>query len=275
MSFLTTIIPDLPMSPVFCKTINTWDLTDTCVLGFWSAVVPVALVLLFLVYSASHRCSTTIIDDIQRPQPGPIALADDDTPHIPLHRSSFIGRPALLAAISFIEFASWLTLGTYKVVTHEGHLGTALTAVLISLTWLYGSAKPAFCPKATAYVDLFILYLSHLWGGVLFLGPWIYFYPTTPVPVFNFIGVILNLVAIVSCLALVSTMPQRLPSQEPNCSPEDSASMYDRGTFGWVDHLIKLGDDHLTNDDIWDLTPDMRSKYVSQAFDTIRYAWLF
>lgn len=258
--------PNVP-NPYYCEA-SVWDLYDPCVQDYW-ATVAVAPVLIIIGYGIVCRDS----DPIRSPHRGPIALEDDD---IPRHRCSFIWRPAFLATISFTEFVSWLTIGTYAFATDNIQFAAIGVPILISLTWLYASAQPVFYPQGTAYVDLFMLYLVHLFIGVFFLGSSIFYHPTDPMTTLTFVGVVLNLAATLSCLAVVSTMPLQLPPKGPNSSLEEFASIFDRATFRWVDEIIKLGDKKvIVNDDVWDLSSYVRSGHASKAFDKERFACLF
>ncbi|KAF8439690.1 multidrug resistance-associated ABC transporter [Boletus edulis BED1] len=277
-----------------CGRASPLDLSDPCIRISWAAFIPAVFVAALCLFSipvplpAFARKLKSPLDvflplreaealSAGEPQgaeyvPVPVPVTNNAVP---------LWRTITLAFVALVQALIWLSAGAYILITHELDTWTGICAVLIGSTWVYGVCKPVFWPKATAHVDLFLLYVVHFIFGVLVLAGVIYDYEVFHVPLESRIvlaGFTFNLVAILVELTLTSTMPVGLPSSRINkedisikYSPEDYVPIIQWITFSWVYPLIKRGTNTTLNEeDVWDLSPTTQSRPVFTKFATIK-----
>ncbi|KAF9219839.1 P-loop containing nucleoside triphosphate hydrolase protein [Gyrodon lividus] len=281
-----------------CKDSGPLDFSDPCIRSSWAALAPAIFVAALCIFS------------IPFPLPAPVrrlvtyvttpfhhfmtlreaealdaaALAaekpvDDTLDTLVVDNVIPLWRTVSLAFIALVQALLWLAAGAYSLITEKEHLWAGVCALLLGATWVYGACKPVFWPKATAHVDLFALYVVHLVFAVLLLGGTLYDYQILNIPWpsrFQLAGLIVNLVAVLLELAVVSTMPLELPSYGVNkddiyvkYSPEDYVTIFEWTTFSWVYRLIKRGTVmNMNEDDVWNLSPTSQSRPVFAKFST-------
>ncbi|KAI6042761.1 hypothetical protein EDC04DRAFT_3058052 [Pisolithus marmoratus] len=274
-----------------CGNSGLFDISNACVQSFWSSFVPALLTVTLVLFSLVPLFPTLLArvrDGIKTPFRPYVVLEEDETLETSvdtqddstnnIHTTPFIyqWRLALLVFIALLEFFAWTAFGIYDLVRDEGDSRIATSSIVIGLTWLYNVLKPALRPRPTAYIDVFILYITHFVFGVIRIGTSIYYLHTTPPTTLEWIGMSLNLVAITAGLGIISIMPLQIPSDDlrggiyDKYSPEDYASIFEWATYSWVYPLIKRGNImEMKHEDVWDLTPAMRSAPIFEKFSGI------
>ncbi|KAI6146199.1 P-loop containing nucleoside triphosphate hydrolase protein [Pisolithus tinctorius] len=276
----------------WCGDSGLIDISNACVQSFWSAILPALLTIAFVLVSVAPSIRiflTRVRDGIKPPFQSYVVLGEDEMTETSLdtqgdattdniHSTPFVyqWRLALLAFIALLEVFSWTAFGIYHLVRDDGNSKIAIFSIVIGTTWLYNVLKPVFCPRPTAYIDMFILYTFHLIFGVIRIGASIYYLQATSVAILEWIGMSLNLVAIIAGLGIISTMPLKIPSDDlrkeiyDKRSPEDYASIFEWATYSWVYPLIKRGNTmEMKYEDVWDLTPAMHSGPIFDKFSSI------
>ncbi|KAI5999875.1 P-loop containing nucleoside triphosphate hydrolase protein [Pisolithus orientalis] len=276
----------------WCRDMGLIDISNACVQSFWSAILPALLTVTFVLVSAAPSIRiflTRVRDGIKPPLQSYVVLGEDEITETSLdtredattdniHSTPFMyqWRLALLAFIALLEVFAWTAFGIYHLVRDDGDSKIAIFSIVIGTTWLYNVLKPVLCPRPTAYIDMFILYTFHLIFGVIRIGASIYYLQTTSVAILEWIGMSLNLVAIIAGLGIISTMPLKIPSDDlqkeiyDKRSPEDYASIFEWATYSWVYPLIKRGNTmEMKYEDVWDLTPAMHSGPIFAKFSSI------
>ncbi|KAL4077404.1 P-loop containing nucleoside triphosphate hydrolase protein [Scleroderma citrinum] len=274
-----------------CEGSRLWDIGDSCVQTVWRAAIPVLLIATFYLSSiriSPRGCISRAWDHLKASL---LTLEEAEAltvPHslpysaheIPTEHGSPMWRTTPLVLLALLEFCGWALLGIYQFYRNGRHSWEAICSVVIGITWLYNVLTPALHPKATAYIDLFILYTAHLVFAVITLGNSLYHFHViaTPVHILQWIGMIANIVIIIIGLGLLSTMPLRVVRDAiknevyVTCSPEDYASIFEWATYSWVCPLIKRGSRTDMNEgNVWDLSPAMQSRPVFAKFSTIRF----
>ncbi|KAI9454319.1 hypothetical protein HD554DRAFT_2151146 [Boletus coccyginus] len=271
---------------LLCAGSSPLDLSDPCIRASWAALVPAlfvaALCLLAIplplpAFAKKFGCAVTSpLNEFLTLREAEALDADEPVPDDAVADAAVSpsGAPSRSPLI-------WLSAGAYILVTREIDTWTGVCAVLVGSTWVYGVSKAVFWPKATTHFDLFFLYLVHLVFGVIVLGGVIYDHKVFHVPLepcIELAALIFNLLAIFVELALVSTMPMRLPSSR--IKKEDIVSFMQPPshglcyhlqwvTFSWIYPLIRRGTNTTMNeDDVWDLSPTSHSRPVFIKFTT-------
>ncbi|KAH7920819.1 P-loop containing nucleoside triphosphate hydrolase protein [Leucogyrophana mollusca] len=279
-----------------CEDNGPFDFSRPCIRSSWAALIPAAFVLALCVFSvpvpspafakqvtnsigARFRTFLTLPEaealdvDVNAVTPG-VSVPVISRNSIPLWRTvifTFVGLSQTLV---------WLVVGAFSLVTDSFHLWSGICSVLVAFTWLYATCKPIFYAQPTAHFDLFSLYVVHLIGGVLLLGGVIYEHKIFGIPLpppLNLAGLIVNLVSVLVVLATVVGMPLALPSSHVKkddigvtVAPEDYTALGGWITFSWVYPLIKRGTSITMNEeDVWELSPTLRSRPVFSKFSTI------
>ncbi|KAL4065665.1 hypothetical protein V8B97DRAFT_2019002 [Scleroderma yunnanense] len=277
-----------------CEDRSLLDVGDSCVQTIWSAVIPAMFAAAFYLATAPISAPSYLSgawDRLKALLKEPITLEEaealtlsESLPY-PTHELSTEHTPptwrtSLLVYIALLEVFAWAIRGVYEYVRSGGHLLDAVCAVVIGITWFYNALKPAIYPQATAYVDLFILYIAHLIFGVITLGSSLYHFHAyaTSVHILRWIGMIANVIIVISGLWLVSNMPLKIPPAAikddvyVTRSPEDYASILEWATYSWVYPLIKRGSTmNMVEENVWDLSPAMQSRPVFNKFRIIQH----
>ncbi|KAL4065664.1 hypothetical protein V8B97DRAFT_1983434 [Scleroderma yunnanense] len=275
-----------------CEGSGPWDIDDSCIQTVWSACIPALLAITFsltLIPVSPPAYVSRAWDHLKAPLQVPITLEDAEADVSQFPPSSVPGvleghaaptwRNTLLIWISLLQVFIWASRAIYESVRNEGNFQFAFYYMVICITWLYNALRPAIYPKATAYIDLFILYIAHLVFGVIALGSSLYhFYAyATPVHTLQWTEMTTNVVIIIAGLWVISNMPLKIPLDAikhdvyVSRSPEDYASIFEWATYSWVYPLVKRGSTiDMDEGSVWDLSPAMQSRPVFNKFRTIQ-----
>ena len=274
---------------LFCPSSSPLDVEDACVRVAWSALVPFALVLLFLLRVVTIRVFSNLfsfsspLDEFLTLEEAEALDYDDSKPRESVTNDSVKKRPpqwfsALLTIAGLVQTGSWLAVAAYLFATTDRDIRSGVLAILFALSWLYASLKAALKPTAGPPYDLFALYLIHLLGASLMLGGVMYDHkvymdPMPPRVILG--GLIANLVVVFGLVALVLSRPLAVPSESSlsegkNISPEDFTTLFGWVWFSWVTPLIAKGtNETLQEKDVWDLSVTMQARPVFRKFLTL------
>ncbi|KAH9922425.1 multidrug resistance-associated ABC transporter [Fomitopsis serialis] len=272
------------------------DLASPCVREFWSAVLPLVLVAVFLASTLPRPLFVrTAVATIQRPFRNFLTLpeaqaldadektervAQADAPPVPLWRS------LVLALVALTESLVWLGLACYSLAVSPVDVHHALVGFALASVWLYATVRPIAVPSATPPVDLLVFFTLQLvtsvltFGGVLFDSN-VRGYPS-PAP-FVLAGHIANLAAIGLLLLVVFYMPLDVPSGKvekdkigQSISPEDYTTLWGWMSFTWILPLVERGTNTtLSESDVWALSPTMQARPLYIKFSrTLRSSLL-
>ncbi|KAF9007209.1 multidrug resistance-associated ABC transporter [Cyathus striatus] len=278
-----------------CRTsISFFDFTDSCTRALWISTLPAALVVLICIFS------------VRLPLPGPLrnaveaakapfrafltldeaeALIGDDRGDIegdvnveekaeaPPWKTSTIVIVGLLQALFNAVFAVmiYITNG----ISSSPHSITHYFFLLLSMSWLYTSARGMLKPFSTAPLDLFAVYLVLFAGTLMHIGGVLYEYQVHNNKIERFAIVVIGaqFASIILVLGVVLSMPLAVPSPRlkkeigKTVSTEDYTSLWGWITFSWVKPLVDKGrNTTLNEDDVWNLSPTMQSKPVFIKF---------
>ncbi|KAI5993554.1 hypothetical protein EDD15DRAFT_2167135 [Pisolithus albus] len=287
--------------PPWCEDSDLFEISDVCVQLFWGAVVTSLSTLICLSVSLTPSIPAFLArvrEGIKASIHSYVVLGEDETRETPIDTRSdtvddgrsipfiYQWRLALLVFIALLEFFAWTAFGIYRLVRDLDNLRIAAFSIVIGITWLYNALKPVLCPRSTAYIDIFTLYVIHLVFGIVRIGTSIYYLQVISHTTLEWIGMSLNLIAIIAGMGVISTMPLKVPSDDlrreivsitiASQSPEDYASIFEWATYSWVYPLIKRGNTmEMKYEDVWDLTPAMRSGPIFTKFSVIERPTLF
>ncbi|KAJ7480081.1 hypothetical protein B0H11DRAFT_2422933 [Mycena galericulata] len=275
-----------------CGDSGPLDIADPCVRGSWAALAPSALVLaiclsfirpplpqvvrkatdviksLFTQYLSLHDAEGLVLGDGDRISEEEVMLEVEDT--VPLWRTvSFV-------FVGLLECLAWLANGSFLLIT--GHPPwDAIQQFLVASTWIYATARPVWQPTATPPYDMLAIYLSHIGGGILQLGGYLFQHDASGAPLpgpLVLVALSVNLVALVGLVTVILGMPLALPSHLVKkqdigftVSPEDYTSLWGWVSFRWVYPLVKRGRyTTLKEKDIWGLSPNLQSRPIFIKF---------
>ncbi|KAI6119559.1 P-loop containing nucleoside triphosphate hydrolase protein [Pisolithus croceorrhizus] len=277
--------------PPWCEDSGFLEISNVCVQSSWDAIVTSLLTVICALISIAPLISTFLArvrEGIKAPIHSYVVLGEDETVEgsfdtqddaaDDIRSAPFIyqWRLALLVFISLLESLAWIAFGIYHLLMDRYDSRVAAFSIVVGITWLYNVLKPALCPRSIAYIDVFILCVTHLVFGLIRIGTSIYYLQTTSPTTLEWVGMSLNLIAIIVGLGIISTMPLKIPSDDlrqqiyDKQSPEDYASIFEWATYSWVYPLIKRGNTmEMKYEDVWDLTPAMRSGPIFTKFSVI------
>ncbi|KAH9854525.1 multidrug resistance-associated ABC transporter [Lenzites betulinus] len=270
-----------------CNGASLGLLSDTCVRGFWAAVVPftiVGLVLLSatpparIVLRVARKPFTNFltIREAEALISGDENVAEKEEPAAPLWRT------LVLSTVSLVESLLWVALGCYSLIVDPDNTWNGIRDLLVATTWLYAALRLIIKPTATAPRDLFVLFGAHLVLGLIVLFG--HFYDTyvyaVPLPgTLRLTTEIVNLVAVGGLFIVVLNMPLGIPSKQvkkedildaaqgKTISPEDYTTVWGWVSFRWVLPLLELGTHNTLNEvDVWSLSPTMQSRPLHIKF---------
>ncbi|KZT66167.1 hypothetical protein DAEQUDRAFT_813713 [Daedalea quercina L-15889] len=272
------------------------DLASPCIREFWTAVLPLALVVVFLTSALPQPKGIRIaVAVFQRPfrnflsLPEAEALDTDEKtervtragkPPVPLWRS------LLLALVALTEALVWLGLACYSLAVIPVDVHHALVGFALAFVWLYAAVRPIASPSATPPVDLLVFYTLQLVTSTLALGGLLFDsnvrgYPN-PAP-WVLAGHVVDLAAIALLLLVVFSMPLGVPSDKVekdkighSISPEDYTTLWGWMTFTWILPLVERGTNTtLSESDVWSLSPTMQARPLYIKFSqTLRSSLL-
>jgi hypothetical protein len=230
-----------------CHNASPLDFGNSCIRTSWSALLPATFVFIL--------CTTFLIPKSFLKFLRPVKLTF--TNYLTLHEAEAfdassekpsgdegtqagvqvenlvpLWRTVVLSFIAMLETLSWLTFACFTFIARPEHTWGGITSALIALTWLYASCRPIVHPTPTPPYDLFVLYIMHFIMGILRLGGVlhakdVYGLPLPPPPVM--VGLVFNLVAVLTLLCIVMSMPLGIPSNRVKRS--DIVSSLGRGFF--------------------------------------------
>ncbi|KAI6115174.1 P-loop containing nucleoside triphosphate hydrolase protein [Pisolithus croceorrhizus] len=277
--------------PPWCEDGGLFEISNVCVQSFWGAIATSLLTVICVLISTTPSIPTFlaktregtrapfhpyVVPGEDETVEGSLDTQDDAADDIRSAPFVYQWRLALLVFISLLEFLAWTAFGIYHLVMDRYDSRIGALSIVVGVTWLYNVLKPALCPRSIAYIDVFILYVTHLVFGVIRIGTSLYYLQMTSATTLEWIGMSLNLIAITAGLGIISTMPLKIPSDDlqkeiyDKQSPEDYASIFEWATYSWVYPLIKRGNTmEMKYEDVWDLTPAMRSGPIFTKFSVI------
>ncbi|KAI0752843.1 multidrug resistance-associated ABC transporter [Daedaleopsis nitida] len=252
------------------------SLSDACVRGFWSAVVPTALVGLILLATVPpvHKLVKTIqkpftnfltLPEAEALLVGEEIVEEEEAPKVPLWRT------LVLSSVSLVETLLWLGIGCYNLIVDPENAWNGWRDFLVAATWFYATLRPVIWPAATVPHDLLTLFSAHLVLGVVTLLGHVYdnYVYEIPMPApLRLVVYIVNVLAVSGLFTLVMNMPLGIPSKRvkkedigKSISPEDYTTVWGWTSFRWVIPLLEKGTyNTLNEEDVWSLSPMMRAR---------------
>ncbi|KAI0752859.1 multidrug resistance-associated ABC transporter [Daedaleopsis nitida] len=259
----------------FCGHASLLALSDACVRGFWSAILPTALVgiLLLATVPPIHQ----VLKTLQKPfavfltlteaealltGEDPENVEEDNVPKVPLWRT------LVISSVSLVETLLWLGVGCYNLIVEPENAWNGWRDFLVAATWFYATLRPVVWPAATVPYDLLTLFGAHLVLGLVTLLGHVYdhYVHGMPMPTtFHLVVYIGNLLAVSGLFILVMNMPLRTPSKHikeenigKSVTPEDYTTAWGWASFRWVLPLFEK--ENLNEEDVWSLSPIMQTR---------------
>jgi hypothetical protein len=266
---------------------NAFDIGDPFVRELWSSVVPGVLVVFFcfsLVSVPVPERLRPVIQSISSPFQKAITLQEAEAfvepgaskaagleDGVGSNEVPSLWRTLLLEWLALLETLVWLASGSYRIVTDESDIRTAIPPILISITWFYATLRPVLWPSPTAMFDLFSLYLAHAAFSILILGGLIFdnhFYGEPFPSQVILLAHACNLTILLTLITTILSMPLGVPSSKVNkddigktVSPEDYCTLWQWISFHWVIPIIEKGTyNTLNEEDVWNLSPTNQSR---------------
>ncbi|KAJ7619721.1 P-loop containing nucleoside triphosphate hydrolase protein [Roridomyces roridus] len=263
-----------------CSSSSVLDLSDPCVRGTWSALLPVLAVCAFCISSLPIP-SLSALHQRFRPFLTLQEAEALDTVDVTEYVAESSPRPSpVFTFLGLVQSLAWVTGGVFSfVVSHDSDVWPLIQSLLVAFSWLYTTVRPIAIPFSTAPYDLFTVYLLHLLGSVLLLGGYLFEYAVggEPLPssiVLGALGVNLGLVLVLLYCTL--RMPINLPSARVRkedigltVSPEDYTPLWEWIAYTWIAPLIRRGrNTTLHEKDVFNLSPTMQSRPVFLKFQS-------
>ncbi|KAI0070122.1 multidrug resistance-associated ABC transporter [Panus rudis PR-1116 ss-1] len=268
---------------------STWTtLSDPCIRGFWSALIPVVLVVL---YSATH---------VPWPVPEPVkrvylVIKSPFTNFLTLEEAEGLlsqdedvggaeevvvipplWRGFVITSLSLVETLVWIGVGSYLAVVYPTSLVANILPFLLAISWLYASLRLVVSPSVTPPYDLFVLYSVHWIFGVLTLAGAAYDHYVHDLPLpstWTLVAETAHWVLVSYLMVIILGMPLNIPSPRVakqignTVTPEDYTSLWGWMSFKWIRPLINKGTNATLNEpDVWNLSPFMRSQPLYVKF---------
>ncbi|KAJ7125217.1 multidrug resistance-associated ABC transporter [Mycena epipterygia] len=269
------------------------DVQDPCIRGSWAALVPSILVLcicLSFVHPPLPKVVQKLVDAVKSPfnrymslhEAEGLALADEtNIPEAALEVDNAVPlwRTVVFVFVGLLQCLAWLAAGSFLLIT--GHpKWEAIQRFLVASTWLYATARPILRPTATPPYEMLALYMTHIAGGILQLGGYLFQHNAYGAPLpgtLVLVGLSVNLALSVGLVLVIMGMPLALPSHlvkkediGSSVSPEDYTNLWGWVSFRWVYPLVKRGRDTTLNEkDIWELSPNIQSRPIFIKFSSL------
>ncbi|KAJ8489168.1 hypothetical protein ONZ45_g13681 [Pleurotus djamor] len=200
---------------------------------------------------------------------------EGDGSNVPLWRTVILVFIALLQALYCIGQGSYRLIDDWQQPWH------GVSALLLAISWLYATVRPVSHPTPTAPMDLFVLYVIQFMGAVLTCVGAVYdrrILGEPPLPTWVSVAMGANLASVTLLLVLVCSMPLGVPSKlvkkediGVTVSYEDYSSLWGWISFYWIFPLVQRGRyETLNENDVWDLSPTLRSRPVFIKFSSTR-----
>ncbi|KAG9037596.1 hypothetical protein FRB95_004816 [Tulasnella sp. JGI-2019a] len=283
-----------------CDGASLLNIGNQCCRNFWSSVIPLALVVIFLFLALPFprqlswlfspfwtflplpEAESILQDETSVSKSKKYDLASLEHQSRPKTTNAPIWRTAALSFLAISEALTWLALGTHGLYEYIEKKDTDIviiaTPFVMTTTWWYATLRPMVRPKATPPYDLFVLFLVHwVWASLNIAIPiYMHYHAGWYLPtVLTMVAMITNLITITILLLLVLTMPLAIPSETAKAlekdgkinAPEDYTTLWGWITFSWVDDLVYSGfKKELAEGDVAEMSPSMRSKPVYERF---------
>jgi hypothetical protein len=125
-------------------------------------------------------------------------------------------RSLVFVFIGLAETLCWLGDASFRFIYNPTDTWGNFRPILIAISWLYATIRPAMYPTSTPLYDLFSIYIVHLTGRILQFGGVLFDHGVGGVPLpptIVVVGLVTNLGAVVGLLGVVVTMPLAVPSK--------------------------------------------------------------
>lgn len=261
---------------------------DRCIWAFWGSVLPAAVVFIICLFRLpAPKFTHNFFRRLGAPFETyltPLEAEGLDTNSNIVEDADGLTqcrwRPLVFSSVGLVETLTWLTYGSFLLISGPTDAWQPYQPLLIAVSWLYTVVRPIRRPPATPPFDLFVIYCLHFITGTVQIGSIIFdnLVSGTPLPsIFGIVASIMNLATVLGLLAVLVTMPLAVPGNKVrkeeigrSVSPEDYTTLLGWITFSWVYALIRRGRVVTLNvEDVWDLSPTMQSRPVFIKFSTI------
>lgn len=204
-----------------CNGASLTSLSDACVRGFWSAVIPSAFVGLVLLSATPPvrvllRLAKKPLTNFLTLREAEALLSDDGSVVEEEENAVPLWRTLVLSTVSLIESLLWIGVGCYGLIVNPEDLWSGLRDFLVSTTWFYAALRPILKPTATAPYDLLVLFGMHLVLGIVTFFGHLYdrYVYAMPLPHPALVTVeIINLLAVAGVFIVIMNMPLAIPSK--------------------------------------------------------------
>lgn len=211
-----------------CNNSGAFDFGDACVRSSWSAVPPILVVIAFCIsslripwpplqrlFTAVKAPFTTFIT-LHEAEAVDLQSAGEMAVEISVPKATPFGRSLVFTFAGLVQSLAWIASAVFYFAANDQVDSWRLTqSLLIALSWLYTTVRPIASPFATVPCDLFVIYLLHLFGGVLLLGGPLFSYAVgeAPLPATAIlVSLCANLGIVLVLLYFTVEMPMDLPS---------------------------------------------------------------
>lgn len=235
------------------------DISNKCCRNFWSSIVPLALVVVFLclalpiprrlerfltpfkTFLPVLEAESILHDEVSALST--VKTGQEIIDHKPPTKtpSAPIWRTAALSFLSILEALTWLALGTYSVYEHVEYRNSdpmvAATPYIMATTWLYATLRPIVRPTATPPCDLFVLFVAHWIWAALEIGVPVYmhYHAGWLLPTALSMGaMIANLVTVTVLLVIVLLMPLSIPSETAKALERVRSGSAPAHSLSWI-----------------------------------------
>ncbi|KDQ16440.1 hypothetical protein BOTBODRAFT_186494, partial [Botryobasidium botryosum FD-172 SS1] len=258
---------------------GAWDFYDPCVRALWASLLPVAFIFTLAVARPllTNPTIASFFHNILPLDEAESLLNEQSAPFTIPKPPAWKSR--VLSWLALMECAAWIAFGSYRLrIGRNIGAWEVWIAFSIASTWLYAALRPLFRSRtASPPYDLFVLYMIHLTTATMELGAVMYNRYTLDVPFPQrsvLTAMAVHFIVLMVLIGIVMHAPMAIPSSRidkakigTEVSPEDYATLWSWTTFSWVEPLIARGvKTTLNEDDVWELSPTLRSKLVFAKF---------
>ncbi|OBZ77340.1 ATP-dependent bile acid permease [Grifola frondosa] len=275
-----------------CGGNDLFSLSNACARGFWSAVIPLVFVSIFvvsavpvptIVQSGFNAVKLRFTNFLTLPEAEAL-IANDEKPEGELAKEEQpvpLWRSLLFSWTSLLETLVWLAIGSYSLVVKPANVWDGVRPFLLAISWFYATTRPLLRPTATPPYDLLTLFALLLIFGLLTFGGSLYDHGVHGMPLpppVELVAHFANLGALLVLLLVIFNMPLAIPSKRVNkddigtsISPEDYTTLWGWASFRWILPLISRGTSITLNEkDVWALSPTMQARPLHIKFGRTR-----
>jgi hypothetical protein len=272
-----------------------FDVGDACTRRAWATLCPALLVVLFLLAGSPLRVALGKL--LPRAYWLFPFITPEEARHLLFRADNYVSVPKdapknktrwraiVIVGISLGEALGWAIAGIHHLLPSSPDAAPMLIGrpFVVGATWIYAAARPAFTPKPTPYYDLILLFVAQLGGRSLVLGGDLFAYQVGKLPLpkgLPLAAQVLDLLALTVLLGVTLSTPLSVAAPttataDENTSPEEITTVWGWLYFGWMVPLIHKGTSQaLSEKDVWDLTPVMRSRPLFAKFGEVKGASL-